>query len=49
MIKHAEKIEIGNLIGHRQPFVVRPYQWDYAWEADDIKDVHFAKEALNQG
>lgn len=42
MIKHTDSIQIGTLISQRHPFVVHPYQRNYAWEEEDIED--FAKD-----
>ena len=42
MIKHTDSIQVGTLISQRHPFVVRPYQRDYAWEDEDVTD--FAKD-----
>jgi len=38
MIKHTDSIQVGTLISQRHPFVVRPYQRDYAWEEEDVED-----------
>lgn len=38
MIKSTEQLQIGTLVSYRHPFVVGPYQRDYAWEEEDVED-----------